>query len=313
MSDNPFYVNKKTGFSITLENITMEPSIYQPTPMGIAELCDHYSKKYSIDLISIDFSKILESGSNALNFFKYLQQNESFINVNDGEARGIILSHGSFHAIPVLIYKKNDIQSMVVFDSTSGCRIKGYYNMANLFPSFQFFLNAGTRQADEGSCITDAICILKEALMIKDLIDILQNKICHTAPSFVSTSPWQLPEPLNFRLFYMPEKLLLTAQSSKYVTDAGADLSVIVRGGHSLGFYRDTYTMNVTLAKNEPGTQLNINSYLYLKSNEHKKILDTRWEFKKRASVENEFLDEPSTPRNCFAPIHSPSPIAYSR
>jgi hypothetical protein len=39
--------------------------------------------------------------------------------------------------------------------------------------------------------------------------------------------------------------LLLTAQISKYIEEAQADLSIIIRGGKPLEFYRDSFTIPV--------------------------------------------------------------------
>jgi hypothetical protein len=143
------------------------------------------------------------------------------------------------HAIPVLICRQQNETHMIVFDSSSGSRIKGYFNMAVLFPNAHFYLNAGTRQSDEGSCMTDAICILKEALQIENLISLIQSKNIAEHRAFQPTLFKSLPKPNNFKLFRMPEQLLVTAQLSKYVSDAGADLNTVLRGGKTLGYYRD--------------------------------------------------------------------------
>jgi hypothetical protein len=311
---NPLYIRKSTNFRFTNEDITIEPSIFQPTPDGIDALCHHYREKYSIDLLSIDLRGKIVSGDNALHFFNYLRDNQAeLLNLDEGQARGLVLNHGQHHAIPVLICKKENEKHMVVFDSSSGSRINGYFNMADLFPDTQFYLNAGTRQSDEGSCMTDAICILKEALQIENLISLIQSKNIAEHRAFNPTLFKTLKieekrKPANFKLFRMPEQLLVTAQSSKYISDAEADLDMVLRGGQTLRYYRETYTMQVSLAKNEQSTPTNISSYLYLKGKEHKEILDNYWKAHKKvsrvdSSTPDELEDESVCTSYVFFPI----------
>ena len=71
----------------------------------------------------------------------------------------------------------------------------------------------------------------------------------------------------------MPEQLLLTAQISAYLTQADADLDIMLRGDKSLGAYREKFAMPVILGE-QTETFTTINSYLYSKSIEHKCLLD---------------------------------------
>jgi len=272
-SPNPLYVEKNTSYVIRHKTYTIHPTLFQPTPMGTATLCAHYSNKYAINLTSLDLETKVEAADNAFNFFSYLQENEYYLDIEEGKTKGIVLSHGQFHAIPVLLCKKDGIKHLMVFDSTSGPRVKGYYKMANLFPDFQFYLNAGTRQADEGSCITDAVCILKEALQIKNLVHIIKNK--RFIPlDLLRATIFSSSMPKNFHVFRMPEQLLLTAQIAKYLNDANLD--TVIRGGQTLRHYRETYVMSVSFIKGIVNTA-NINSYLYIKACEHKDLLDLYW------------------------------------
>jgi hypothetical protein len=275
------YVKKSAGFSSNEDDCDCTPHLYQPTPAGIDLLCQHYSQKYAIDLLSVDLREHVAAGDNVRHFFNYLQTEPTLTDVQEGQARGLVLNHGAYHAVPVLVCMINGQKHMVVFDSTSGCRTQGYYGIARLFSDTLFYVNAGTRQADEGSCITDAICILKEALQIPRLIDILQEKQiseyrCLTpTPSDISYIPrFQVTPPDNFRLFRMPEPLLVTAQSSTFVNQAAPNFDAVLRTGKTLQYYRQNYRMTVSLASDEPGRVTSINSYLYLKAKEHKKILD---------------------------------------
>ena len=63
--------------------------------------------------------------------------------------------------------------------------------------------------------------------MIEDIIDLIQSKKITQHPSFDEGRFFSTPKPDHFTLFKMPEKLLLTAQISKYLIQAEADVSVI--------------------------------------------------------------------------------------
>jgi hypothetical protein len=281
MDANPFYVAKQSGlFSRVVEaNIQIQPLIHQPTPEGVSDLCFHYSEKYNIDLSYVDLNGRILSGDNIAHFFSYLQTHASLLAVQEGRSKGLILGHGQHHVIPLLIHNRAGTLHMVSFDSNSGARIKGYFRIADLFPEARFYLNAGTRQADEGSCMTDALCILKEALQLPDLIALLEAKniIHHEAFQQNPTSIFRVPKAPNFSLFRMPEQLLFTAQVSAYLEEAGADLSVALRGGRTLGEYREHFVIHVSLLKNGTPIASNVNSYLYFKGIEHKRILDQSW------------------------------------
>jgi hypothetical protein len=272
--DLDYYIIKKTGFYLKHEEQLVPTSIFQPTPAGLKMLCRHYSRKYSIDLRCVDLRDDVISGDNIRYFFEYLRSATHLLDLAEGQARGLVLSHGQHHVVPVLIIKKNDIKYMFVFDSSSGSRVRGYFSLANIFIDYQFYLNLGTRQADEGSCMTDAICILKEALMIPEFTDLVASKQITEHESFAPGRFFTCPKPDNFYLFKMPEKLLLTAQITRYLEQSDADESVILRGGRSLREYRDDFLLPVILDKNETSSITPINGYLYLKSEEHKKILD---------------------------------------
>lgn len=278
MNNASLYVKKNTGFLLKRDDTLTPTFIYQPTPEGVAELCAHYSQKYSIDLRCIDLREQVESGDNIYKFFDYLRRTPSLLETTEGQMTGFILSHGQHHVVPLLIAKIEGISYMVSFDSTSGSRIKGYFGIADLFPSTQFYLNKGTRQADEGSCMTDAICVLKEALLIPDIIDLIRSKPVTHDPAFEPGRFFSKPKPEHFHLFTMPEELLLTAQRSRYLNEANTN--VILRGGRSLQEYRDNFLLPVILlnvpmdSSERPVTP--INGYLYLKAAEHKGILDAK-------------------------------------
>lgn len=281
MPNNPYYLKKHAGFYEQQKDEQSPLSIYQPTPEGVMILCEHYADKYRIHLACIDLRDQVAAGDNAYLFFKHLRDNPSLLDVDEGQGKGLLLSYGQHHVIPVLVKKEAGNHHIIVFDSSSGPRIKGYFMMAALFPQSQFHLNDGTRQSDEGSCITDAICILKEALQIETLIPLIQSRDIPDHAAFTPGRYFTVPRPDNFHVFRMPEKLLLTAQISAYLDKAEANQDMIIRGGQSLRHYRAHFAMDVILKKNESLIHTNINGYLYVKSLEHRNILDFRLEQKK--------------------------------
>lgn len=274
-NSNPFYHEKLAGFKERVDDLLIEPFIYQPTPQGVEYLCRHYSQKYNIDLRYVDLRGAIKDGASAREFFSYLPNYPELLSVEEGRMKGLVLGHGAHHAIPLLLHRHEGELSLVCFDSSSGCRIKGYFSIATLFPEAKFYLNSGTRQSDEGSCITDAICILKEALQINELQALIDEKKFEDHPSFHPGRFIKGPEkPENFFLFRMPERLLLTAQVSAYLEQAEANLETIIRGGESLRHYRQKFTIQVNVFKDDALVPASINSYLFVKSKEHKKILD---------------------------------------
>ena len=268
------YIKKASGYSYEAAGLIISPIVYQPTPTGVKTLCAHYCAKYSIDLRSIDLSEPIPERdySDLFQLFNYLAENPSLIDVEDGKSRGLILSHGEHHAVPLFITNQGGQRSIVCFDSTSGPSIKAYYRMADALSGYHFYLNEGTRQADKTSCITDGVCILKEALLIDNLMDLIRAKTYETHPAFRLTRFFSKPTPINFKLFNMPERLLVTAQLPGYIKDA--DTGVILRGGKTLESYRSRYCISLSLFKDNDVVVKNINSYLYMKSTEHKIILD---------------------------------------
>ena len=271
---SPFYKKKPSGFSLEREGFLIAPFAYQPKPKGIKTLCAYYSAKYKINLQSIDMRGPIpsEDYTNTLQMFTHLAKNPSLIDVEEGQSRGLILNHGDNHAIPLLISKKENITSIVCFDSTAGASIKGYYKMANALSACQFYLNEGSRQADSTSCITDSICILKEALQIENLMNLIDQNIYQNHRGLAPSRFFNSPPPANFKLFKVPEQLLVTAQLPSYVKDS--DMSVILRGGKTLKDYRSQFCITFSIFKGSEIKINDINSYLYIKSAEHRGIFD---------------------------------------
>lgn len=276
MPRSAFYIKKNFGFSPEVADNNIAPVFYQPTPEGVKLLCAHYSAKYNIHLSSLDLRVNNASPYNMLKSFEYLVKIHCIGNLVDNTTVGIVLSHGQRHAIPVLIKKQAGKSEIVVFDSTSGPIVQGYFRIASLFSAATFYLNSGSRQADSISCITDAICILKEALQLDNLFDLLAQKRYDNHPSLLQKkSRFFSPiKPDNFIVFKMPEQLLLTAQRSRFVTESDANTSIQLRGGKTLGEYRRLFQMRVSVMQGDSVMVKGINSYLFVKARQHKALFD---------------------------------------
>ena len=100
----------------------------------------------------------------------------------------------------------------------------------------------------------------------------------------------------------MPEQLMLTAQLSKYLTneEVASDLSVLLRGGMTLGESRDHFRMQVSLTQGATIVVTGINSYLFKKSQQHKRWFD-QYEHSLKAAKEIADTDvveaKPSSPK----------------
>lgn len=104
----PLYLRIPSGFKQEVNDVLVEPLMYQPTPLGIKLLCEHYAKKYNIDLQQADLSlyEELSSGNNLGNNFRCFKRNyKPLLNVEEGQLRGVILTYQQFHAVPILISK----------------------------------------------------------------------------------------------------------------------------------------------------------------------------------------------------------------
>ncbi len=315
----PYYIKKQAGFFEEAHSGELNQLfIYQPTPEGIEVLCQHYSEKYKIKLQCIDCRNEFKTLDDVYSYFFYLQSNPEVLQLEEGEKKGLIFSHGQNHAVPVVICKKDGVQSMIVLDSSVGNSIKGYYRMAALFPEFNFYVNQGTRQSDGLSCITDAVCILKEALQIEELVSLVDSKklraddLAYQPNRFFSGT-----RPERFNAFKMPEQLLVTAQVSRYLEQAGADDTVMLRGKETLAHYRERFRMSVVLLKDRARNRVDINGYLFVKSIEHRNIFDYLQEQEQKELEElqeiNGEIDPRDLPPSPYRTILSPSRVGFNQ
>lgn len=276
MPQKSLYVEVPAGF-YTAPSRLSSPVGYQPTPEGVSALCAHYSKKYKINLRHLDLQHVLRESNSLQTAFKFLVKAKYLESLPEEALTGVVLTNGQKHAIPLLISKFGENIQLAVFDSTSGPTIRGYFQIAMLFPKVHFFLNSGTRQSDSFSCITDAICILKEALQIPGIFKLIHSKLIQVHPSLLPRKSRfiKLPtKPENFNLFHLPERLMLTAQRSKFVKELDPDFTTILRGGKSLKIFRQSYKFEAYIADNEKLVPKKINGYLFLKSKQHKELFD---------------------------------------
>lgn len=281
LSLKKYYKKKPSNYSMEVSGYRVEPYIYQPTPLGAEIIAQYYRVKYNLKLNIFDTTNEDIEGAlinKRFNLFaSYIHQNLNNL-IGSGESIGFLLMHAQHHVVPVIISLENDKPAIIIFDSNSGCRTRGYYNVAKLFPSYKVLLNSGTRQADMGSCVTDGLLILKDALQIENLSHSLffekKMEIVNTpSNSRLFSSYKEAPE--NFALFKMPETLLKTAQISQYVSDAQADLSKVIskKSNKTLGQHREEFKTTVQFNNEEP-KEININRFLMVKSKKHAELIE---------------------------------------
>jgi hypothetical protein len=277
-----FYLEKGSGYikKVTGEaSYNVEPIIVQPTPEGMEILAQRYCQKYQIDLRVYD-GRSIEEGDQLIKRFEAFKAQFDFGSLSETRTTGIILSHGQNHVVPLLFSQENGQKFLIIFDSTSGTRMKGYYPIANLFPDYQVLLNFGTRQADDGSCVADALSILKDALRMPELGTYLTENKLHEIVEEGSGRKifFGTPKPNNFKIFLMPEELLKTAQISKFVENSNPDLDkTITKNNETLGQRRQRDRTLVSFNRDET-KEVGINAYLHKKSQKYRQILDQQSE-----------------------------------
>lgn len=296
---NPgYYLKLPSGYRVTIGNELVEPSIYQPTPEGMQVLVDDFVSRTGCTLLLHDQSTPACGNLGIDERFKMVKPTLDAIHLDDGHCRvGIVLSNGQRHAIPVLLARHGVTKYLFIFDSNSGGAMRQYYQVANAFPEYQILLNAGTRQADSQSCITDAYEVLCAALQMPALCESILAKIDPDAlngrsEEHESNNRARRPRlfgPVldgdNFHVFGMPEELCFTAQRTEFITrSSGADLGKrIVIHGRSTTLEHELIR-HKEISLRPPGSSLpdgsprsrcvGLNSYLYRASRLHKQLID---------------------------------------
>lgn len=280
-TSNDHYHVKSSGYRVEVDGYYVEPIIVQPTPKGARIIVKNYSEKYGITISVVDHSNHDLSGDNINQRFRALRDDFNTNDLVQGKPIGILLMHSLHHAVPVIFSWENDSKYLIIFDSTSGNRKRGYHYVANLFPEFNVLLNNGTRQADNGSCVTDGICVLKDALRIQALGTYLfqQKIIANISPDKNSIIANRIIQPIqlnqdNFFIFHMPEELLKSAQISTFVDAAKPNLDKVIGSKDAkLHEHREKYRTMV-LFNGGDETRIPINRYSHAKSQMHAELID---------------------------------------
>lgn len=275
------YIEKPSGYQVKIEDHLIGPMIYQPTTEGMVELAEKYRKKYKVEIKIIDerdWGAHEPVALKRIRRFKDKADIESFLKAD--KPVGVILMHGENHAIPILFSKEKEEKYMIIFDSSSGASIPGHYPLGNDFPNFQVMINLGTRQADSTSCITDAICILKDALRMNELGSYLLEYKSVTGnidDSQTREAPrlfFATRKPENFIIFKMPEELLKSSQREDFILKSEADLDkLITKNNDTLAQKRNKSRITVSF-NDKPKEETGINGYLHSKSKNHARYLD---------------------------------------
>ncbi|MDA0781437.1 MAG: hypothetical protein PQ612_03575 [Rickettsiales bacterium] len=299
---NEYYLKIPSGYKTEIDGCFVEPIIYQPTPKGATIIADYYNDKYDLSISVIDHSQNVPQGSDLKARFQEFRNTVKNLTLEPDKPKGFILMHGQNHSVPVIMSKETQEDGstkdfMIIFDSTSGSRTKGYYPIANMYPEQQLLLNNGTRQADGQSCITDSPAILKDALRIEKLgTKLLERSFNYDEYSAQQREKEGRPpnrfqsapvENDNFLVFEMPSSLCKTAQISNFLEKNNADLDSPIISNKSdaisLSLKRESSQSTVSFIKtsesnNETFTDkmLGINRYLHKKSKRHAEIIDKK-------------------------------------
>jgi hypothetical protein len=270
---------------------------YTPAAAGLGIIADYYNEKIGELIIICDHSKdhrafSLRKFLNEEAESKFKQISES----SDISPLGIIL-YCSAHSTPILLADDNVI---IIFESVSQAPgdldfsyYKSYERLAAEYPQYNFFFNHGIRQADFFSCIVDAMAILKDAVKIKDIAKVLEERIVTEESENIinrrhiggirrsrasskllemaastKTEIDYLPKAENFHLFYMPEELLKTAQISYFLQISNADGEKKLSSSKGL-------TLHEKRSKHFD-YETSRNHYLFDKGKNYAKIIDER-------------------------------------
>ncbi|GAA4018675.1 hypothetical protein GCM10022212_13280 [Actimicrobium antarcticum] len=264
-----------SGYRKNINHMMVEPTICQPTPKGLTLLVEDFVARTGHALRVVDQQSSNAPQDSMVKRFESFSKTIRADVFDQARPVGVILTLGQQHACPVLFVRQNDINHVLVFDSTSGSMTRAYRAVGQFFPDCKVLLNAGTRQVDSQSCITDAFEVLCRAFTIDNLIDKINAKIIpeKVAPS---QSRLRIASPAadvrNFQLFRMPEELCFTAQKTAFVTDtSGADLQMRIQDGKGRVMTLENFmrSKKSVVIDNHRGKHLGINSYLHDISIDH--------------------------------------------
>jgi hypothetical protein len=301
LPEHPEFYVEKFFFEAIEDGKMIRVPTYQPTVKGLEVLAKHYNAKHGIDIHILDQSEIENKsfGGHFQHLKRFLDEHsEEFEKkIGDNKQIGIVMACGTQHAIPLMISKDAaNNKMMIIFDSVLHNGGREYYEASMLLDyKFNLLLNAGTRQRDEYSCITDSIAILTDALQEENLAQyLLDHKIpkeeSKKLPSKLKSDHWyhyydgikerygysddvidkiiwRTQRQKDVRFFHMPEKLLKTAQLETFVADSEPDMGAIISSkGKNLEQKRKEKYSPLT----SYGTYSN---YLHIKSWKYAKII----------------------------------------
>jgi hypothetical protein len=260
------------------------PVIYQPTPEGLRALVDAHGHHNSVDFRVHEKSPATPDKI-ADRVTEFLTEAD-LSSLNRNHPIAAILCFEQNHAIPIFLAVHEARKVLLVLDSTSGPIAQQYWAIARRFPDFEVRLNAGTRQADNQSCLNDAFEILKQCFTVGNLLERVEARGISTAAPLGNSRLHVRREsqPDNFSLFKLPEELAFVVQRAgyfdEYDLDMGRPITVEGRtcplGMHviiSTEFGRKHRTDADGSSQVE---RMKVNAYLYKASRDHRDTIEAR-------------------------------------
>ena len=276
-------------FELSVDGHYQAPTVYQPTPEGLRTLVAAHTRHNAVDF------RVHEKGADTPDFVQ-LRVSE-FLNtadlsaLNENHPIGVILSHQQMHAIPLFLAMRDGKKYLLVLDSTSGPIQQQYWAVARDFPDLKVWLNAGTRQADNQSCINDAFEILKQCFTLGNLIDSVESRRVASEPSNPAQAGrntnsrlriQRAQQPENFSSFRLPEELAFVVQRAAYLDEVGVNMDkpITVEGRTCpLGMHTMIATefgrkTRVDEQGESTTTRMRANTYLFDASRRHRDIIE---------------------------------------
>lgn len=198
--DSRTEIRYRNGHVIANNKIQFSHSLKIPfiSDLTMASLANYYKQKYAVD-ISIVITKDNES------FIDYIE--ESTNGMQPGNQKGLIIRIGedTHHVTPIIIQRTHEKTDIIVLDSVDCLTLKTLIRKINPENSknTRIIILNHIRQADNHSCRSDAILILKDALRFKDPMSLIKSKSLTKDPFKISNGcaefycSEQLPAPLS--------------------------------------------------------------------------------------------------------------------
>lgn len=227
------------------ENIVLKPH-------GIDIIANAYFRKYGIVILACHlFLKINELAQHVCHFLVSAKtrfpgaRKIGFIFISSDDPDDIF-----GHALPMMWEKEGAREHLFFLDTTQYLgetdehRIKQNvqafrHQLLSSMPHLKLWSIFGRRQIDYSSCYTDALVMLKDALLLPSLKAIVERKIKEAC--------------VDLTIFYAPEVLLRTAQVVSYLQRSHADLTHVIcehravfqKPSKTLGMFREQFDVSV--------------------------------------------------------------------